>query len=496
MPGRTEYRAEAADVAVTPRTFGSDYCNTLGPDVVPDGNQLSGLLIYRKEYTRLMLQHSDWDDSVQSTTPYADQLFAERLRHALTVSRRREHAWASITHLMWESQSKRDPSTILDNPTLFYRSSRMHWHIKRSINARLVGMTNMHKQIMEVWKPVLLDLLSHPQPTAKDWKELTEKGEKQTRRIEEYYPHMVTQMDNLGCIVLQNQDGTQTVLPKKITRKSGNDKRTKKITTLYSSPRLNTGGFAMRIFADESYLKRQRQFWMNTLAILSGWLSKGHKIRPEKEWLVHHIVNNDMALHVLFDDISTECECRWFENLARKVGSQPPFKRNARRGELRCRTARVYIMEGTDAQVYVMQQSPDAKQADLHHSGQIVVTPEMYVLNVMGMVKLEPPGMAAMRCMDEGAMGIIHAPDVFTMNDAEGAVAELEDFAKNFGVDIMPDGLAPYMIPSTKMRERIYDTALESALALLNSEYEGCWNMVCSALARRPYLTGGHGGDA
>ncbi len=443
-----------------------------------------------------MLRHSDWDDSVQSETPYEDQPFAERLRHALTVSRRREHAWASTTRLMWESLSKRDSATILDDPTLPYRNSRMHWHVRRSINARLAGMTNMHKQIMEAWKPVLLDLLSHSQPTAKDWKELTEKGEKQTRRIEEYYPHMVTQMDGLGRFVLGNQDGTQTVLPKKIKRESDDDKRTKKITTPYSSPGWITGGFDMRAFADEPYLKRQRRFWLDTLAILSGWLGKGHKIRPEKEWLVRHIVNNDMALHVLFDDISTECECRWFENLAGKAGSQPAFKRNARRGALRCRTARVYIMEGMDAQVYVMQQSPDAKQAGLHRSGQIMVTPEMYVLNVIGMVKLEPPGMAEMRCMADGAMGIIHAPDVFTMNDADGAVAELEEFAENFMDDTIPDGLATYMIPGTKMRERVCDAALESALALMNSEYEGCWDMVCSALARRPYLTGGRGGAA
>lgn len=32
-------------------------------------------------------------------------------------------------------------------------------------------------------------------------------------------------------------------------------------------------------------------------------------------WLVYHVVNNDIALHVLFDDLSTEYESRWYKHL-------------------------------------------------------------------------------------------------------------------------------------------------------------------------------------
>ena len=63
----------------------------------------------------------------------------------------------------------------------------------------------------------------------------------------------------------------------------------------------------------EAYVMRERRFWKDAVRVLSRWLEGGGRIRRQKEWLLYHIVNNDVGLHVLFDNLSVECESRWLE---------------------------------------------------------------------------------------------------------------------------------------------------------------------------------------
>ena len=75
----------------------------------------------------------------------------------------------------------------------------------------------------------------------------------------------------------------------------------------------------MRVFADHAYIKRQKKFWEDALTYLSKWIEEGNAIRPNNEWLVRHIVNNDIAMHVIFDNLSLICEMNWFEKLSNKT---------------------------------------------------------------------------------------------------------------------------------------------------------------------------------
>ena len=262
---------------------------------------------------------SNWDDSIPfEAGTYEDQPFSQRVQHGLAVDRRGNHSMAHFFNDAWESMKSTEaghPRPLI-KPGMMYKCYRRFWNTKRSVNAKIADLVNPHKQMIELFRPILLDLLLDRQPTAKDWKGMSDKNEKQVRRTEEYYPHIVGRLKDDVKLLLRNRDGTFSAYPKKIVRKGNGGDRIKEITTAYSSPPVYPTIFDQRVFADDAYARRQRKFWHDAIRILSTLWEEGHKVRSGQYWLMYHIVNNDIALHIIFDNLSLECESRWFENLS------------------------------------------------------------------------------------------------------------------------------------------------------------------------------------
>ena len=262
---------------------------------------------------------SNWDYSIPfEARTYEDQPYSQRVQHGLTVDRQRNHFNAYIFNDMAENMKCAEDGRCrpLIKPSVMYGYYRRFWNTKRTVNAKIADLVNIHKQMIELFRPILLDLLLDRQPTAKDWKRLSDKNEKQVRRVEEDYPHIVGQLKGGVKLLLRNEDGTVSVYPKRIVRKRNDDDRIKEITTAYSSPPLYATSFDQRVFADDAYVRRQRKFWQDGIRVLSKLLEEGYRVRKGQDWILHHIVNNDIALHVIFDNLSLECESRWLENLS------------------------------------------------------------------------------------------------------------------------------------------------------------------------------------
>ena len=266
-----------------------------------------------------MNKGSNWDDSTQfEPETYEDQLYVQRVEQGLTIDRSRNNSRAYLDMNLFEMAKGKIPSDPLFFLTSLYRTRRKNdWNTKRWANARMVDLINPGKQMVELFRPILLDMLSADPSTLKNWKNSSGKDEKQVRRTKEYYPHVVNKPNRLR-LELWEKDGSISTYPKRIVRDDVRDARVAEIATEYSRPPISSASFDPRVFADEAYIVREAQFWKNALHVLSKWLEDGGRIRPQKAWLPYHIVNNDIGLHVLFDNLSEECESHWLKTLDEK----------------------------------------------------------------------------------------------------------------------------------------------------------------------------------
>ena len=272
-----------------------------------------------------MMKGCNWNDSTPfESVTYEDQPYGQRLEQGLTVDRGLDNSKAYHSMNLFATMTRKMPADPLFWLTVLYRARRRNdWNTRRWANARMVDLTNAGKQMVELFTPILLDMLSADPPTSKDWKRISEKGEKQVRRTEEYYRHVVGKPNGGIRLAIRNEDGTISTYPKRIVRDDVGDSRVAEIATLYSHPTAGYTSFDPRAFADEAYVRREVRFWKSALHVLSRWLEGGGRIRPQKEWLLYHVVNNDIGLHVLFDNLSVECESHWMKTLDAK--SQAEF---------------------------------------------------------------------------------------------------------------------------------------------------------------------------
>ena len=93
------------------------------------------------------------------------------------------------------------------------------------------------------------------------------------------------------------------------------------IPRLHCTPR----ALDQRVFADDAYARRQRKFWQDGIRVLSKLLEEGYRVRKGQDWILYHIVNNDIALHVIFGNLSFVCESRWFGNLSENAQREIGF---------------------------------------------------------------------------------------------------------------------------------------------------------------------------
>ena len=280
-------------------------------------SKLSGFLISERRLNSQMTRGCNWNDSIRfDPATYGDQPYSQRVEHGLTVDRSRDNSKAYLDMNFFAMMEGGMPPAPMFFPITQYRMRRRgDWNTKRWANAQMVDLTNVRKQMVELFTPILLDMLSNDPPTTRDWKKVSEKGEKQVRRTEGYYQHVVGRQNGGVWLRLRDKDGIITSYPKRIVRNDIGDSRVAEIATPYSYPAVGGASFDPRVFADEAYVRRERRFWKDAVRVLSRWLEGGGCIRRQKEWLLRHIVNNDIGLHVLFDNFSVECESRWLKTL-------------------------------------------------------------------------------------------------------------------------------------------------------------------------------------
>lgn len=411
-----------------------------------------------------MAGNGSTDDQTDPAAGYEDQNLAERIRHGLTVDRQASNSMSWFTGRMWKAMASKNSSLLFDSATPYRYSRGLHWWTKRQANAKLAGKANIHKQMLMDWYAVMLDLLADRQPTVKDWKMLTGKDDRQTRRAREYLPYMVHNYNKISRLKLRNPDGTSTFIPPKDARESPGDKRVQRITTNYSLPLTGRHGFDLKAFSDPAYIVRQRKFWEDALKGLSKWREGGNTIRKGDEWLVRHMVNNDIAMHVIFDNISLECETRWFEGLSAETQfevaggfcAMPPCAKNEMGADRN---------EAADSARAIADTPPGGSCANL--KGDRDSRPPSAKKG--GRAKLSLRAIPATKDAD----GNLHLPDqmglyvppALTDEDAAKAVDELAAFVANFEEKV-PENLRVYMIGRDRMDRRVRDLILEAMVEL------------------------------
>lgn len=302
---------------------------------------------------------------------YARQPFDKRLRDGLLIDRSsRITADGCIDSLLMmrhsggrQEEQARDrtskkASRDLDDLTRtswnsMYRYQKLldNFQFKRKVNAQIVDSTIVHEHIIRLAEPVLCDLLMPRRPTTKDLKNIPQnnasdddplthtRAEKSVRRIVDYYPNIAntkpwfTLPRNKAESVLnemwpwqkvwpmftpvRKKDGSCDVYPKLPNREipAVSDHRLKNIITPYSFSQCGVARFDTKCYVDANYFIRLKKFWKAALNTTLQIMENFGPIRKEMHWFVRHIANNDVGLHVLFDNLSTECEARWFSRL-------------------------------------------------------------------------------------------------------------------------------------------------------------------------------------
>ena len=416
-----------------------------------------------------MAENGSMDSQADPAVGYEDQDLAERIRHGQTVDRQASNSMSLFTGQMWNAMKSKNSSLLFDSATPYRYSRGLHWWTKRQANAKLAGKTNIHKQMLMGWYAVMLDLLADRQPTVKDWKMLTGKDDRQTRRARGYLPHVVHNYDGILRLKLCKPDGTSTFIPPKDIRERPGDKRVRRITTNYSLPRTGRHDFDLKAFTDPAYIVRQRAFWEDALKGLSKWREDGNEVCRDNEWLVRHMVNNDIAMHVIFDNLSLECETRWFEGLNAEtqfevVGGfydMPPYAKNE---------MDINRNEAANSANAIADTIPGGSCASLKGNKESRSPSD----------KTKEHAKCALRTipMIEGADGNLHLPDqmgfyvppALTDEDAAKAVDELAAFVADFEEKV-PENLRVYMIGPDKMDCRVRDLILEAIAVLGMSSF-------------------------
>lgn len=405
------------------------------------------------------------DSPVDPAAGYEDQDLAERTRHGLTVDRHDNIVDSNIFDSLWKARKSDDLGPPPDPGRFLYGASRnLLWQTRRLANAKLANKTNTHKQLLMCWCAVMLDLLADSQPTVKDWNMLTGKDDRQTRRTKGRAPQLVHDLDQILKWVVRKQDGTGSVTPLKPARESPKDERVQLITTPYSSPGASRARFDRKVFADPAYINRQGVFWEDALTYLSKWIGKGSAIRPDGEWLVWHIVNNDIAMHVIFDNLSFVCEVNWFEKLSDKgkyevagktvrTGYETvPFTKEESKAHMD--EAMKWIRAATDCppgESYALRvgdKDIPIDSAEVRKGMEVITQLVREITDANGGLR---------RPIQE----LRHVPHPFTGEDAEKAVDELAVFVADFEEKV-PENLRKYMIGQDRMESRVQDMVLET----------------------------------
>ncbi len=234
---------------------------------------------------------------------YEKQSFEQRVQQGLLMDRSTLNLFHIVPRMGFGNDADKMNGFKDMGFRMLYEDNRQHPGYRRKINARLVNSSKVHKQIVNAAKPILLDIFMESTPTDKDWKNLSEILGKNKKSHDKTIRRRKTQYQDLVA-----------PLPKTKKNLSGKDKRPNPFITSYSQPSFGKLSLDTRNYVDYNYFIRLKKFWKDVLLVLEEILDK-FGLRKEMDWFVHHIVNNDVGLHVLFDDLSLERELCWFKTL-------------------------------------------------------------------------------------------------------------------------------------------------------------------------------------
>ena len=406
------------------------------------------------------------DGPADPAAGYEDQDLFTRMRHGVTVDRRANNVWSGIVSQIMEMKETGVSSPVCHPAALYNMSRDRLWQTRRLANARLMDKPRIHGQIMMAWDASMLDLLADRQPTVKDWSKVAGKDDRQTRRAREHAPNLVQDMGVPTYQVVRGPDGTAKT-PLKTARESKQDERLQPITTPYSSPAMLVDSFDLKRFADYAYVVRQKRFWKDALRVLSRWMGDGNAIRPDSEWIVRHMVNNDIAMHVIFDNISRELEARWFKGLSEQTRCEVAGRLTiawetipCTRGELEARinemrASFIAATESPPGVSYALQMGDQEISMDIDA---VRETYESYLQIMSHMIE-------ANGGLRRPNMTLRYVPHALAAEDAAQAVDEMAIFAADFEGSV-PENLQRYMITPDKMDQRVQDIMLEAIAEL------------------------------
>ena len=164
------------------------------------------------------------------------------------------------------------------NVNLCYRPLRRinSWSLKKRINSMLVDNKKVNKRMIDLSRPILLDILMPVKPTIKDWTNLSEididknlsikksntkTSLRSTDRIRNDFPHIVDHSPRPTLIFEDQKTKTVDTYPKRPIRKDqrNDDKRYKQLTTAYSTLPIR-GDFDLKPICDENLLYVENHF--------------------------------------------------------------------------------------------------------------------------------------------------------------------------------------------------------------------------------------------
>lgn len=262
-------------------------------------------------------------------TNYESQKLNQRVQQGLKIDRSAQNSLDQFFLNMFKLKNNKDLNAFSEmNRDMIFRTNRsVNNKFVREINKQIVDSPLVHNQLVDLAKPVMLDLLMSIKPTKKNLKEIPRMSgqnessikslphEKSVRRFFDYFPNVLGESPGIK-IRYRNPDGTFEEFPKIPKRKdqTEDDNTQKNIFTNYSLEQIR-GSFNTQNYLDPNYLIRLKKFWKSMLELLEEILTIHGPLRKDMDWFVYHVINNDIGLHVLFDNLSMECESRWVRRL-------------------------------------------------------------------------------------------------------------------------------------------------------------------------------------
>lgn len=261
---------------------------------------------------------------------YESQKLNQRVQQGLKIDRSAQNSLDQFFLNMFNLKNNKDLNAFSEmNREMIFRTNRsVNNKFVREINEKIVDSPLVHDQLVELAKPVMLDLLMSVKPTKKNLKQIpitsnsqnesSKKSfphDKSVRRSFAYFPNVLGESPGIR-IRYRNPDGTFEEFPKIPNRddQTEDDHTQKNIFTNYSLEQIR-GSFNTQNYLDPNYLIRLKKFWKSMLRLLEEILATHGPLRKDMDWFVYHVINNDIGLHVLFDNLSMECESRWVKRL-------------------------------------------------------------------------------------------------------------------------------------------------------------------------------------